>query len=62
VLPVLEKLSEKSLAICPDELRKMKIAVFESLGGYPRENLSQRLIIGEQSDDYRIRDICKTLS
>ncbi len=62
VLPVLEKLSEKSLAIYPDELRKMKIAVFESLSGYPRENLSQILIIGEQSDDYRIRDICKALS
>jgi hypothetical protein len=62
VLPVLEKLSEKSLAIYPDELRKMKIAVFESLSGYPRENLSQFVIIGEQSDDYRIRDICKDLS
>ena len=62
VLPLLEKLSEKSLAIYPDDLRKMKIAVFESLSGYPRENLSQILIIGEQSDDYRIREICKALS
>lgn len=59
VLPVLEKLCEKSLAIYPDDLRKMKIAVFESLDGYPREKLSRILNIGTRSDDYRIRNICK---
>ncbi len=50
VLPVLEKLAGKSLAIYPDDLRKMKIAVFESLSGYPRErsfpNLKHRRTVG----------------
>jgi hypothetical protein len=61
-LPVLEKFAGKALAVYPDELRKMKIAVFESLSGYSRERISRILTIGEQSDDYRIRDICKTLA
>jgi HEAT repeat protein len=61
-LPVLEKFTGKALAVYPDELRKMKIAVFESLSGYSRERISRILTIGEQSDDYRIRDICKTLT
>ncbi len=62
VIPILEKFAGKSLTIYPDELRKMKIAVFDSLSGYPREKLSRILNVGEQSDDHRIRDICKTLS
>jgi hypothetical protein len=62
VLSVLEKFAGKSLSIYPDELRKMKIAIFESLSGYPSERISRILSIGKQSDDYRIRDICKTLS
>jgi HEAT repeat protein len=62
VLSVLAKLIRKSLSIYPNDLRKMKIAFFESLIGYPQESLSQILKIGEKADDYRIRIICKNLS
>ena len=62
VLPILAKLIRKSWSIYPNDLRKMKIAFFESLNGYPKESLSQILKYGEKADDYRIRIICKNLS
>ncbi|MFH0994320.1 MAG: hypothetical protein V1844_02330 [Pseudomonadota bacterium] len=61
VLPILEKLTQKTFSIYPNELRKMKIAFYESLNGYPKESLFQILKNGGKVDDYRIRIICKKL-
>ena len=61
-LPILTKLVRKSLAIHPNDLRKMRIAFFESLHGYPKESLSPIIKHAENTEDYRIRIICKNLS
>jgi len=62
VLPALLKLSRKTFSVYPDKLRKMKIAFYESLHGYPKESISQIIQYGIKANDYRIRTICKNLS
>jgi HEAT repeat protein len=61
-LPLLAKLAKKSLTLYPSYLRNMKVTLFESLSGYPRESLAQLLKIGKQSAHYWIRNICEKLS
>jgi HEAT repeat protein len=58
-LPWLAKLASKSLTLYPSYLRNMKVILFESLSGYPRESVAQLLKIGKQSAHYRIRNICE---
>jgi hypothetical protein len=57
VLPLLERIARKSWVIFPSEHAKVKLAVFESLVGYPREHLSDILRIGLESKDFRIRTV-----
>jgi hypothetical protein len=62
VLPLLERLARKSLTIYPGALRDMKVALFESLNGYPKESISALLKIGQESGDYRIKRVCGELT
>jgi HEAT repeat protein len=60
-LPVLQKLARKSWVLYPSDFLQMKLALFESLGGYPREHLTALLSIGSRAKDFRIRNLCSTL-
>lgn len=61
VLPTLAKLAHKTWALYPSDHMHMKLTLFESLGGYPREHLTALLNLGAQSKDYRIRATCGTI-
>ena len=57
VIPLLERIARRSWAIFPSEARKVKVALFESLGEYPAEHLSEIMNVGTGSKDFRIRTI-----
>ncbi|MGA2939950.1 MAG: hypothetical protein ABSF52_23040 [Syntrophobacteraceae bacterium] len=50
-LPMLEKIARSSWSLSPSKLRHLKLVVFESLGGYPRDSIGALLRLGERSDD-----------
>jgi hypothetical protein len=60
-LPVLERLARKSWVLYPSDFLQVKLALFESLGGYPEELLTTLLTIGSRSKDFRIRNLCSTM-
>jgi hypothetical protein len=60
-MPVLEKLAKKSWVLYPSDFLQVKLALFESLSGYPEEHLTTLLTIGRRSKDYRIRNVCSTM-
>ncbi|HBD07727.1 MAG TPA: hypothetical protein DCZ69_05655 [Syntrophobacteraceae bacterium] len=57
VISVLERLARRSWVIFPSEHGKVKLALFESLAGYPKESLVEILAIGRESKDFQIRAI-----
>jgi hypothetical protein len=61
VLPVLEKAVRRMNLLSSAEHRDLKAAVFESLGGYPRESLAGILRLGMRAKDPRIRAACQFL-
>ena len=60
-LPRLEKAVRRMNLLNPGELRNLKVAIFESLGGYPRESLAGMLRLGAEAKDPRIRAACRSL-
>ena len=41
---------------------RMKVTLYESLGRYPHESISELLRLGESSDDEKIRQLCRKLA
>jgi HEAT repeats len=41
---------------------RMKVTLYESLGRYPQESIAELLRIGEESDDEKIRRLCRKLA
>lgn len=60
-IPELEKLAKASWTLYPESLSRMKLALFESLGRYPKDGLGGLLKIGEKSGDEMIKKICRRL-
>jgi len=61
VLPHLERVAAKPWSFSPRRLRHLKLNLFESIGGYPLENLTGLVEIGKRSNDVRIQRICDRL-
>lgn len=61
-IPDLKKFAKASWTFYPARLARMKVALFESLGRYPRESIADLLKIGNRSGDERIRRICGKLA
>lgn len=57
-IPDLEKLARATWSLYPQSLKRMKEALFESLGRYPRENISGLIRIGERLDSEKIKRVC----
>lgn len=60
-VPELEKLAKASWSLYPRGLAKMKLALFESLGRYPRQSIEGLIKIGERSGDEGIRRAVRKL-
>jgi hypothetical protein len=60
-LPRLIKAVRRMNPLNPGKHRNLKVAIFESLGGYPRESLAGILRIGAKAKDPRIRAACHFL-
>lgn len=61
VLPHLERVAAKPWSFSPRRLHDLKLNLFESIGGYPLENLTDLVEIGKRSNDARIQRICDRL-
>ncbi|MCX6560073.1 MAG: HEAT repeat domain-containing protein [Candidatus Aminicenantes bacterium] len=60
-LPTLEKLARRKRPFHAGARRSLKLAIFESLEGYPPENLAGLLSFGRRDKDFRIKAICGVL-
>lgn len=61
ILPVLEKAVRRRSFWRSGRHRILRVAIFESLGGYPRESLAGMLRFGTRAKDPRIRAACHSL-
>lgn len=61
-IPELEKLAKAGWSLYRKSHARMKITLFESLGRYPKENITELLKVGERSDDDKIRMLCRKLA
>lgn len=61
-VPEIEKLAKAGWSLYKKSHARMKAALYESLGRYPKESIAELLRIGERSDDDKIRMLCKKLS
>ena len=61
-IPELEKLARAAWTLYPASLSRMKVALYESLGRYPKERIAGLIKIGEQSNDDRIKRLCRKLA
>jgi HEAT repeat protein len=61
-VPDLERLSRASWTLYPEALTKMKLALFEALGRYPKSAVEGLLALGEKAGDERIRRVCRKLA
>ena len=60
-VPVLEKLAKCKWAIWPRRLESMKRALFQSLEGYEKSQISKLLKIGRTSEDEQVRQVCQNI-
>ncbi len=60
-LPALEKAVRRMNPLKSGEQRNLKVAIFQSLSGYPRESLTGMFRLGAKSKDPRIRAACHSL-
>jgi hypothetical protein len=60
-IPELEKLAKAGWSLYRKSHAQMKITLFESMGRYPKESISELIKIGERSDDDKIRMLCRKL-
>jgi hypothetical protein len=49
-------------SLYPRSQARMKLTLFESLGGYPRNSVAELLRIGARSSDEKIRTLCRMLA
>ncbi len=61
VLPSLQKIARARLTLSPGNLKKTKIALFESLVFYPRGAIKELAAIGLRSGNEQIRQICRSI-
>lgn len=61
-VPDLEKLARATWSLYPKSLVRMKEAVFESLGRYPKGSIAGLIKIGERLENDRIRQACRKLT
>jgi hypothetical protein len=62
ILQALQKIAQARLTLLPGNLRKTKIALFESLQSYPQAAVRELMDIGLRSGDEQIRKICRSSS
>jgi len=60
-IPELEKMAKATWKPYPTRFTQLKVALFESLGRYPREKLTPLLKIGEKMNVERIRKACRKI-
>lgn len=60
-LPDLEKLAKAGWSLYRKSHAHMKVALYESLGRYPKESIAELIKVGERSDDDKIRMLCRKL-
>ena len=60
-LPGLERLVRRRDPLHPGERRNLKLAIFESLDGYPPDSLAEFLSAGLKAKDSRIRAVCRSI-
>ncbi len=61
-VPELEKLARASWTLHRESLSRMKVALYESLGRYPKDSLAGLIRSGERSGDDRIMRACRKLA
>jgi hypothetical protein len=61
-VPDLERMARANWSLYPRSQARMKLTLFESLGGYPRKSVAELLRIGARSSDEKIRTLCRTLA
>lgn len=62
VVPTLEKLVHSKWSIHPGRMHRMKMAIFESLAGYPYQSVEGLLKVGLTSRSNHIRNLCGMLA
>jgi len=60
-IPVLHKILTASFTFYPKSLSRMKQTIFETLEGYPKQNIFPLLKIGMQLKDDNIKERCRNL-
>ena len=61
-VPALEKLVHSKWSIHPGRMHRMKMAIFESLTGYPYQSVEGLIRFGLKSRSNRIRNLCRLLA
>lgn len=61
-IPEIEKLAKAGWSLYRKSHAHMKVALFESLGRYPKESIAELIKIGERSEDDKIRMLCRKLT
>lgn len=61
VLPSLQKIARTRLTLAPSNLKKTKIALFESLALYPKAAVKELVDIGQRSGNEQIRQACRAI-
>jgi len=60
-VPEIEKLVKAGWSLYKKSHARMKLAIYESLGRYPKNSIAELIKAGERSDDDKIRMLCRTL-
>ena len=61
-IPDLEKMAKAGWSLYSKSHARMKVTLFESLGRYPKESITELLRIGERSGDEKIIRTCRKLA
>lgn len=61
-VPDLEKLAKAGWSLYSKSHARMKVTLFESLGRYPKESITELIKVGERSGDDKIRLLCRKLT
>lgn len=61
VLPSLQKIARTRFSLAPGNLRKTKIALFESLALYPKAAVKELVDMGQRSGNEQIRQACRAI-
>ncbi len=61
-IPELVKMAKANWSLYPKSHGRMKVTLYKSLGRYPQESIAELLRIGAESDDEKIRQLCRKLA